>query len=148
MALHLRLFYYHFWNLCDPWLASYNLKMPLSTRSCHWKFSFRNRSIPFQRHSDKFCPNKKTHKQTKKLQPRIEPGLENITFPPTQPRLHNSKQNKFDYPTIILYPLVIQSTTFEHLFKFSLKKFPVSGGTTRTTFGSFQLQQTLPPGSY
>ena len=91
-----------------------------------WKFCFRNRSRPFQRHSDKVCPHKKkTNKQTtKKLQPRIEPGLENLTLPITStlPRLHNSKQEKFDYPIIISYPLVIQSTTFEPLFQCSLKK--------------------------
>ena len=118
-----------------------------------WKFCFLNRSIPCQRHSDKVCPYKKTNKQTnkQKLQPRIEPGLENLTHPITStlPRRHNSKQEKFDYVIILSYPLVIQSITFDLLFKFSLKKenlilvllFPVSGGTTRTTFGSFQLQQ-------
>ena len=100
---------------------------------------------------------KKNKQTTKKLQPRIEPGLRNLTLPITStlPMLHNSNQEKFDYPIIISYPLVIQSTTFELLFQRSLKKenlifvllFPVRGGTTRTTFGSFQLQQTLLPGS-
>ena len=80
--------------------------------------------MPFQRHSDKVCPYKKTNKQTKKLQPRIEPGLENLTLPITStlPRRHNSKQEKFDYPIVISCRLVIQRTSFELLFKFSLKK--------------------------
>ena len=155
MALHLRLFYCHFLNQC-PWLASYNWKCCWVLVAV-WKCCFLNRSIPCQRHSDKVCPYKKKQQQTnkQKLQPRIEPGLENLTHPITStlPRRHNSKQEKFDYVIILPYPLVIQSITFELLFKFSLKKenlilvllFPVSGGTTRTTFGSFQLQQKLLP---
>ena len=134
--------------------------MLLSTRSCHYEnFVFLIGQIPCQRHSDKVCPYKKKQQTNKqKLQPRIEPGLENLThrITSTLPRRHNSKQEKFGYVIILSYPLVIQSITFELLFKISLKKensisvllFPVSGGTTRTTLGSFQLHQKLLPGSW
>ena len=155
MALRLRLFSCHFWNQC-PWLASYNL----STRSCHYE----NFVFLIGQYLAKDTPIKsvltKKKQQTKKrkLQPRIEPGLENLTHPITStlPRRHNSKQEKFDYVIILSYPLVRQSITFDLLFKFSLKKenlilvllFAVSGGTTRTTFGGFQLQQRLLLGSW
>ena len=128
--------------------------MLLSTRSCHYEnFVFLIGQYHVKDTPIKSVLTKKTNKQTnkQKLQPRIEPGLENLTHPITStlPRQHNSKQEKFDYVIILSYPLVIQSITFDLLFKFSLKKenlilvllFPVSGGTTRTTFGSFQLQQ-------
>ena len=132
--------------------------MLLSTRTCHYE----NFVFLIGQYHVKDTPIKSvlTKKQTnkQKLQPRIEPGLENLTHPITStlPRRHNSKQEKFDYVIILSYPLVIQSITFDLLFKFSLKKenlilvllFPVSGGTTRTTFGSFQLQQKLLPGSW
>ena len=135
--------------------------MLLSTRSCHYEnFVFLIGQYHVKDTPIKSVLTKKTNKQTnkQKLQPRIEPGLENLTHPITStlPRRHNSKQEKFDYVIILSYPLVIQSITFDLLFKFSLKKenlilvllFPVSGGTTRTTFGSFQLQQKLLPGSW
>ena len=127
--------------------------MLLSTRSCHYEnFVFLIGQYHVKDTPIKSVLTKKTNKQTnkQKLQTRIEPGLENLTLPITStlPRRHNGKQQKFDYVIKISYPLVIQSTTFELLFKFSFKKnlilvllFPVSGGTTKTTFGSFQLQQ-------
>ena len=134
--------------------------MLLRTRSCHYENfvflmgQYHVKDTPIKSVLTK--KNKQTNKQ--KLQPRIEPGLENLTHPITStlPSGHNSKQEKFDYVIILSYPLVIQSITFELLFKISLKKensilvllFPVSGGTTRTTFGSFQLQQKLLPGSW
>ena len=134
--------------------------MLLRTRSCHYENfvflmgQYHVKDTPIKSVLTK--KKKQTNKQ--KLQPRIEPGLENLTHPITStlPRRHNSKQEKFDYVIILSYPLVIQSITFDLLFKFSLKKenlilvllFPVSGGTTRTTFGSFQLQQKLLPGSW
>ena len=112
--------------------------MLLSTRSCHYE----NFVFLIGQYHVKDTPIKSvlTKKQTnkQKLQPRIEPGLENLTHPITStlPRRHNSKQEKFDYVIILSYPLVIQSITFDLLFKFSLKKenlilvllFPVSGG--------------------
>ena len=127
--------------------------MLLSTRSCHCENfvfligQYHVKDTPIK----SVLTKKQTNKQTNKSYNRIEPGLENLTHPITStlPRRHNSKQEKFDYVIILSYPLVIQSITFDLLFKFSLKKenlilvllFPVSGGTTRTTFGSFQLQQ-------
>ena len=126
--------------------------MLLRTRSCHYEnfvFLIGQYHVKDTPIKSVLTQKKQTNKQ--KLQPRIEPGLGNLTHPITStlPSGHNSKQEKFDYVIILSYPLVIQSITFDLLFKFSLKKenlilvllFPVSGGTTRTTFGSFQLQQ-------
>ena len=102
--------------------------MLLRTRSCHFEnFVFVIGQCHFKDTQIKsVLTEKKTNQTTKTLQPRIEPGLENLTLPITStlPRLHNSKQEKFDYPIIISYPLVIQSTTFELLFQCSLKKKP------------------------
>ena len=133
--------------------------MLLSTRSCHYEnfvFLIGQYHVKDTPIKSVLTQKKQTNKQ--KLQPRIEPGLGNLTHPITStlPSGHNSKQEKFDYVIILSYPLVIQSITFELLFKISLKKensilvllFLVSGGTTRTTFGSFQLQQKLLPGSW
>ena len=133
--------------------------MLLRTRSCHYEnfvFLIGQYHVKDTPIKSVLTQKKQTNKQ--KLQPRIEPGLGNLTHPITStlPSGHNSKQEKFDYVIILSYPLVIQSITFELLFKISLKKensilvllFLVSGGTTRTTFGSFQLQQKLLPGSW
>ena len=104
------------------------MKMQLRTRSCHYEnFVFVIGQGHFKDTQIKsVLTEKKTNKQTttKKLQPRIEPGLENLNLPITSTlsRLHNSTQQKFDYPIIISYPLVIQSTTLELLFQCSLKK--------------------------
>lgn len=63
-------------------------------------------------------------KKTKKLQPRIEPGLEHLNLPLTStlPSRHGSKKEKFDYAILISYLLVIESTPyvfFQFLFKLS-----------------------------
>lgn len=63
-------------------------------------------------------------KKTKKLQPRIEPGLEHLTLPLTStlPSRHGSTKEKFDYAILISYLLVIESTPyvfFQFLFKLS-----------------------------
>ena len=92
-------------------------------------------------------------KKYKKLQPRIEPGLEHLTPPLTStlPSQQDSKKEKFDYAILISYFLVIESTPYvfsnsgsnwvKNLIFFLL--VPVSGGATRATFGSFQSEQTL-----
>ena len=98
--------------------------MLLRTRSCHYEnFVSVIGQCHFKDTLIKSVLTKKT-KQTKKLQPRIEPALVNLTIPiiSTLPRRHNNKQEKFNYPIIISYCLVMQCTTFELLFKFSLKK--------------------------
>jgi len=92
-------------------------------------------------------------KKTKKLQPRIEPGLEQLTLSLTStlPSQHDSKKEKFDYPILISHLLVIESTPYvlvPTLVQIGLKSLifllvPVSGVTTRATFVSFQLVQTL-----
>ena len=100
--------------------------MLLRTRSCQYEnFVFVIGQCHFKDTQIKSVLTEKKNKQTTKtLQPRIEPGLRNLTLliTSTLPRLHNSNQEKFDYPIIISYPLVIHSTTFELLFQRSLKK--------------------------
>ena len=85
--------------------------MLLRTRSCHYEnFVFVIGQCHFKDTLIKSVLTKK-NKQTNKLQPRIEPGLVNLTLPITSTlqRRHNSNQEKFDYPIIISYPLVILS---------------------------------------
>ena len=89
--------------------------MLLRTRSCHYEnFVFVIGQCHFKDTLIKSVltkKNKQTNKQTNKLQPRIEPRLVNLTLPITSTlqRRHNSNQEKFDYPIIISYPLVILS---------------------------------------
>ena len=86
--------------------------MLLRTRTCHYEnFVFVIGQCHFKDTLIKSVLTKKTNKQTNKLQPRIEPGLVNLTLPVTSTlqRRHNSNQEKFDYPIIISYPLVILS---------------------------------------
>ena len=99
---------------------------------------------------------KKKNKQTKKLQPRIEPGLVNLTLPITSTlqRRHNGNQENLItqllFRILSLYWVLLRTLVQIYFKKETLifvLLFPISGGTTRTTFGSFQLQQTLLPGS-